>query len=165
MGALIVIAGCASLSEDACRGGDWYGIGLKDGAAGRDANHLSNHAEACADYGITPVRATWETGRQEGLTLYCRPRRAWEEGSNGRRLRPVCPLEDRAALLRANDLGLTYADIGRDIRDDERRIHDIDSMLRDLPDGDMARAGLVRERAALRLAILRLRARQHRYRY
>lgn len=158
-----LLSGCATLSEDTCRAGDWQTIGFADGKDGRDSDHIYAHARACNDFGIAPIRATWEAGRQEGLKLYCRPERAWREGSHGNRLRNVCAPEDMRALRHENERGLQYYRIGRDIDEAERRISKINTLLREMSDTDPGRVTLTAERSILRLEVLRLRSRQHRY--
>ena len=162
---LVLTAGCATLSEDTCRAGNWEEIGFRDGADGRTSDHIIAHARACNDYGIAPQRGPWEKGRREGLALYCTPDRAWREGAEGRRLSPVCPLAEARFLIRQNERGLDYYRTGREIDAAERRMHDITRFLRDLPDGDASRAGLVAERAALRLEVQLLRTERLRYRF
>ena len=162
---LLPLAACATLSEDQCREGDWYAIGLNDGADGRSPDFIRNHAKACADYGVMPDRSLWEKGRQEGLALYCRPSRAWKEGARGRHLKPVCPPEIVPRLERANWRGLTYHRIGEDINDAERDISQINSELANLPADDPARGSLLSRRAYLRLQIVTLRAQRAHYRY
>jgi hypothetical protein len=159
------LAACATLSEDQCRAADWEAIGRSDGANGRTPDWIEKHARACNQYGIAPVRATWEKGRQQGLPLYCTPHRAWEEGADGRRLSPVCPASKTPELQRVNHRGLTWHRIGQDIAEANREISRINAALGDLPDGDGARAALVSERAFLRLEIVSLRAERSLYRY
>lgn len=163
-GVALLLAGCATLSEDACRGGDWERIGFVDGSDGYDRTRLAAHAKACRDYGISPDVAAWEAGRQQGLLVYCRTGRAYDEGADGRRLRDVCPVEDLAALELANERGLSWYRIGRDIDRAERRISEINALLAKLPADDPARAALTAERVALRLEILTLRAERMHYR-
>ena len=162
---LLPLAACATLSEDECRGGDWEAIGVEDGAAGRTPDYIQKHAKACADFGIAPDPVLWERGRQKGLPLYCRPARAWEEGSEGRRLSPVCPAQQQAELQRLNFRGLTYNRIGRDIEEAERQISRINAALSGLPPGDPQRSALLSERSFLRLEIVTLRAERSLYRY
>ena len=162
---LLALMGCASLSEDTCRAGDWEAIGLKDGARGASPDQIFRHASACNDHGIAPNKTLWDKGRTEGLKLYCTPRVAYEEGADGDRLRPVCPQADRPALLAQNERGLTWYRIDRDIDDAERRISRIRSTLLDLEDTHPSRATLTAERLLLRLEISQLRARQRRYEY
>lgn len=162
---LIPLASCTTLSEDQCRAGDWYAIGVSDGAKGRLATYINKHATACADYGIRPDPVLWEKGRREGLTRYCLPETAWSEGARGHQLSPVCPAVGLAQLERANFRGRTYYRIGQDIAEAERDIRAINSTLAKLPAGSPERASLIAERAALRLEIVSLRAERGLYRY
>lgn len=159
------LTGCATLSEGECRSGDWRSIGVEDGAEGRTPSYLGKHAQACAEYGITPDRMAWEAGRQEGLPFYCTPANAWEEGSDGKRLSPVCPADDLLRLQDANRRGLIYNRLVRDMREVEREIDRInDVLITEGPDGTNY-AGLIAERAYLRLEILTLRTQALNYRY
>lgn len=162
---LIPLAGCATLSEDQCLKADWEAIGQADGAKGRTPDFIDQHARACNQYGVAPIRSEWEAGRQQGLPLYCRPANAWQEGADGHRLSPVCPAEGLALLQRANDRGLTYHRIGQDMAEAEREIDRIGAELAALPADDPSRAALIHDRAALRLDIVMLRAERALYRY
>lgn len=162
---LLTLAACATLTEDQCHAADWEAIGRADGANGRLPDWIEKHARACNQYGIAPVRAEWEKGRQQGLPLYCRPARAWEEGADGRRLSPVCPAEDLKTLERANSRGLTFYRIGQDIKEAERQISRINAELATLSRDDPYRSALTAERASLRLEIAMLRAERSLYRY
>ena len=161
----LLLAACATLSEDQCRAGDWRAIGLNDGSNGRDSDFILQHAKACNKIGIAPVRADWEAGRQEGLTLYCRPRRAYEEGAKGRSLKSVCPIENLARLERANARGLSWHRIGRDISEAQNEIGRINSALSALGPDDPSRSALIADRSSLRLEIITLRAERGLYRY
>ena len=153
--AALALAACATLSEDACRSGDWGGIGLRDGQNGRSAAFIAEHAKACADFGIAPDPVAWEAGRQEGLKTYCTPRNAWEEGARGIILKDVCV--NAAELRDDNRKGLRYHRITREIASLEADIRAINARLAALPDGDPERAALISERSAIRLEIISLR--------
>ena len=161
----ILLASCATLSEEQCRGGNWYDIGLQDGKAGRTADYLGKHAKACSKFGIAPNQSQWEDGRQDGLPLYCRPAQAWREGAKGRSLSPVCPAESLERLEQANWRGRTYHRIGQDIAEAEREIASINHTLAKLPIDDPSRASLMHQRALLSLEIVTLRAERAVYRY
>jgi Protein of unknown function (DUF2799) len=161
----LVLLGCATLSEDQCRAGDWREIGFSDGTNGRTADYVAKHAKACADYGIDPDVTAWEAGRQKGLPLYCTPRRAYEEGSKGRELSPVCPAAVAGDLRDDNRRGLIWHRIGQDIAEASREIDRINAELASLPGDDPSRAALISERSALRLEILTLRAERGLYRF
>jgi hypothetical protein len=161
----LLLVACATISEDQCRAGDWRAIGQKDGSNGRREDFILQHAKACNKIGVAPVRADWEKGRQEGLKLYCRPRRAYEEGARGKRLSPVCPLDALAQLERANDRGLRWHRIGRDISEAQNEIARINSALARMEPDDPSRSALLSDRAFLRLEIVTLRAERGLYRY
>jgi hypothetical protein len=83
--------GCATLSEEQCLAGDWYGIGVADGQNGYTFNRLSDHNEACASHGVIPDAAVYEQGRQQGLRAYCTPQVGFREGRQGDSYAGVCP--------------------------------------------------------------------------
>lgn len=85
------LTGCASLSEDQCVTGDWYGIGYSDGLQGRTEASLANHQEACAEYTITLNVDAYLQGREEGIALYCQPDNGYRLGRNGSQYNYVCP--------------------------------------------------------------------------
>lgn len=113
--ALLALGSCGTLSEEACRQGDWSGIGYRDGTRGRSDGFVSNHAQACGKVGVTPDLAAWRAGRAEGLRRYCTPQNAYDAGLSGERLNPVCPASDRLRLALAEDRGLRIHALRREI--------------------------------------------------
>jgi hypothetical protein len=162
--ALLGLASCATLSEDACREGDWSQIGFRDGTNGRGADFIDQHTKACSRFAVTVNQSKWEAGRQEGLKRYCTTSNVYREGTNGRRLKSVCPIELQDRLELANDRGLIWRNIGQDISSAEREIRSINRLLATLPADNPSRGSLLSQRARLRLEILHLRARRIRYR-
>ena len=152
---VLLLSSCATLSEDQCEGGNWGGIGLRDGQEGRSAAFITEHAKAWADYGIAPDAVAWEAGRQAGLKAYCTPRNAWEEGARGIILKDVCV--NAPALRDDNRKGLRYHRITREIASLEGDIRAINARLATLPAADPERAALISERSAIRLEIMSLR--------
>ena len=45
---LLLLAGCASLSEGDCRSASWEDIGYRDGVKGTGPDRAQDHASACA---------------------------------------------------------------------------------------------------------------------
>lgn len=163
--ALGLLAACATLTEEECRAGNWFDIGVEDGANGRVPGFLAAHAKACADLGITPDQTAWEKGRQAGLPRYCTPQRAYDVGRKGRDLSPVCPASRLPALETANARGQEWHRITERILDLEDEIRDINAELRALDAGQEARALSLRsDRQFLRLRILSLEADRRRVR-
>jgi hypothetical protein len=167
---LLVLAACASLSEDECRGGDWAGIGFQDGTEGRTEAFFAEHRKACAEYGIAPAFAPWAAGRAAGLERYCTPATAYAAGRRGNRLSPVCGQAALAAMLPAYDWGARYHDIGEDIASARREQDDLRAEIAALAEdgGDdggnaAAIASLRRQILRIDLDILTLESRQARY--
>lgn len=87
----LLASSCATLSEDQCLAGNWQGIGYSDGAQGYGAGRLNDHAEACAEYGITPNADLYYAGREQGLYTYCTPGNGFSVGRSGSSYSGVCP--------------------------------------------------------------------------
>ncbi|OUS07525.1 hypothetical protein A9Q96_06345 [Rhodobacterales bacterium 52_120_T64] len=122
---VVFLMSCASLSEEACRSGDWGAIGYNDGVRGRAENYISEHREACGEYGIAPNTAVWLRSRIEGLKQYCTPDNAYSVGRHGSELNNVCPTNQSSDLRLANFFGLRYYEIGREIDALDDEVDDI----------------------------------------
>jgi hypothetical protein len=101
VGAALAAGGCATMSEDQCRVGDWGGQGLRDGSAGLPMSRLDDHAKACAKHGVAPEETPYRSAREDGLRTYCRLERGFEEGRRGRSYHGVCRPEEEADFLPA----------------------------------------------------------------
>jgi hypothetical protein len=87
---LLGLSGCASLSRNECASGDWYGIGLRDGANGHTEARFVDHASACVEHGISADRERWLDGRERGLDNYCTARHAFDVGAGNGSYAGVC---------------------------------------------------------------------------
>lgn len=160
---LALLAGCASLTEEECRAGDWYGIGVEDGAEGRGPDRLAAHREACAKVGIVPDTEAWLRGRERGLRLYCTPGKAYEVARSGRSIREGCTAAERARMQPAFEWGRRYWQLEREADDLRGDIREIDRALAALPP-DSARRGALFSRRMLLISRLNLvELRQRRY--
>lgn len=107
MACLVLLTGCASLSESECLTGDWVGIGQRDGAAGQVADaQFARHVDACRKAGVSPARADWQVGYARGLQTYCTPSSGLKVGLKGGRYRNVCPAGSEPGFLRGLEVGL-----------------------------------------------------------
>ena len=97
--AAAALAGCATMSQEACLQGDWAGVGFKDGEAGRPQSRLDDHAKACAKAGVVPEAAPYFAARDQGLKLYCTQDRGFDEARNGNGYAGVCPREAERGFL------------------------------------------------------------------
>ncbi|MFT4956644.1 MAG: hypothetical protein ACI8U3_003056 [Brevundimonas sp.] len=80
---LMGLGSCATMSEDQCLAGDWYGQGRSDGAAGYGPGRLSDHTEACTRHGVTPDANAYYEGHEVGVRQYCVPGRAFRIAASG----------------------------------------------------------------------------------
>ena len=88
---LLLISGCATLSESECTSADWYQIGLKDGTAGEAIHLFSEHQTSCEKHDISADFDLYGQGRNEGLQSYCTSESGYSEGINGLEYVGVCP--------------------------------------------------------------------------
>lgn len=108
------LAGCASMSQEACLQGDWYAQGVKDGEAGRPQSRLDDHAKACAKAGVIPDAAPYFQAREQGLKFYCTQDRGFREGRDGDSYHGVCPPgAERGFLVGYADGQLVHAAVSR----------------------------------------------------
>lgn len=124
-----LIASCAPISEEQCRGGNWQAIGFADGTKGRDASIVGTYAETCAEFGATPDLQAYTAGRQAGLLQYCTPANAYDLGRRGRRIAPVCTADSTLAMQPAHRTGLRYHEFETQIDEIEDRIRDREALL------------------------------------
>lgn len=88
---LLVLSGCATLSEEECLTADWFSIGFEDGANGYPSNRIGSHREACAKHGVTPDLRQYQDGHEEGLLSFCTARNGFSKARNGYQYSGICP--------------------------------------------------------------------------
>ncbi len=123
--ASLALSGCATVSKGECQGGDWYGIGVRDGANGYGEERFIDNAKACAKHGITADRERWLDGRVRGLERYCNVRNGLQVGRRNDTYRGVCPLPDEEEFLRGYELG-------RELHFAHARLSSLDSEINDI---------------------------------
>lgn len=101
----LALSGCASLSEEDCKIGDWQGIGVVDGKAGYTSDKLNEHTKACSKYNIAPDVNAYMAGRTIGLQSYCTPISGFEQGREGNTYRGVCPIASEESFKVGYSLG------------------------------------------------------------
>lgn len=106
MCAVLLAAGCVSMTPEECLHADWRAVGHEDGAAGRGAATLGDHREACAEVGVTPDFNAYQAGWREGVRLFCHPANAYRLGRGGYTYTGICPADLEPGFLDALDEGL-----------------------------------------------------------
>ena len=107
---VVLLSGCATMSQDQCLVGDWGGQGWRDGAAGRQTSRLDDHAKACAKFGVAPNMSAYLSAREDGLRTYCTWENGFRQGRQGASYGGVCsPAEERDFLPAYQDGRRIYA--------------------------------------------------------
>jgi hypothetical protein len=145
---LIVLGGCASLSESQCLADDWQTIGYSDGLQGKQTSALLKHQNACIKHGVAPDRDGYLSGWHEGIAQYCQPANGFAVGKRGSGYANVCPEQLQPAFFAAyqdgRQLYLARAEINnleRQIDRSQRQLNKVKSALVEaeslLIDGDL----------------------------
>lgn len=148
--AVLSMSGCASLSKSECMNANWQDIGIRDGANGQPEEYLIQHSTACAKVHVTPDRARWLAGREQGLERFCTPARAYQIGEYGGGFEPgICRNFDPERLFDAYQKGREVNRLAGALGSIDNEIRDIHTQL-EKKDLD----GKERERLAYRLGQL-----------
>lgn len=122
-----------SVSESQCAAGDWETIGYRDGALGYRSSRLLAHQDACVPHGVTPDRAAYQAGWQQGIAEFCQPDNGFELGRSGEGHANVCPASQREAFVAAYERGRSLFAAEARVREVENaiaqkthRLHTID---------------------------------------
>lgn len=164
---MLLLSGCATLSESECRSADWYAIGFEDGAQGRPVSYLSEHRKACADYQVTPAFEPYRQGHEQGVAQYCTADNGFALGRRGGRYQNVCPPAQAAVFVPAYQRGYQLYMVERQIQEaqrqqrqeeqavanDRQRITEIESLLIHESGNSESRKQLLAEMRALEAGI------------
>lgn len=121
--AILVLSGCASMTEGECLTADWTDRGYRDGRQGYPVSRVADHTEACAGVGVVPNIAQYRRGHQKGIAEYCTPDNGLSEGRAGRTYRNACPAGMEARFLANYRLGY-------DVYSAEQRVSQLNSQTR-----------------------------------
>lgn len=125
--AVLALGGCATLSEQECRSGDWEAVGHEDGVAGAQPDQIDRHRKACERHGVAPQEAAWRAGYARGLEEFCTPRGGYIAGRDGQGHKEACAGKPQeAAFLQALRRGREINEMRRDLDELRRRIRDLE---------------------------------------
>lgn len=133
LAAILLLPGCATLSEGECLTADWYQIGQQDGRHGFQRARFHKHQKACAEHGVRPDEAAYYAGRRAGLESYCTPSSGFRRGRDGDNYTGVCPAEWEPAFLSEYRKGEELYALDQEI---ERVERDIDAKEAQLDEDD-----------------------------
>jgi len=149
-GMSIALTGCATLSRDECKSGDWHKIGMQDGSDGRTEDRFKKHAKACELDRSDVSRTAYMEARQQGLAKYCTHVRGYREGSLGQKYYGVCPPQTASQFLTGFEFGQRINQTEIRLSDTANGIYSVSQKLLQptIPEAD--RAALLREQTRLR---------------
>ncbi|QDG75097.1 DUF2799 domain-containing protein [Labrenzia sp. PHM005] len=122
LGALLLLAGCETVSQEQCVAGDWEALGQADAANGHDLSRFEKIVKDCGRHGVTPDAALYRNGWNQGVLIYCTPQNGFSLGRQGKRLNNICPVQLAAAFESSHALG-------RRIWTAEDRVRDLETLL------------------------------------
>ncbi|HAO20379.1 MAG TPA: DNA repair protein [Desulfobacteraceae bacterium] len=125
----VMISGCATLSQEQCKQGDWQGVGYSDGASGYMVSRIQEHQKACAEYGVTPNLNEYQRGWEKGIAQYCVPSNGYQVGRQGKSYYGVCTGPDSEAFVRNYQIGQREYKVEERLREIEKKIEEIDKKL------------------------------------
>ena len=149
-GMSIALTGCATLSRDECKSGDWHKIGMQDGSDGRTEDKFKQHAKACELDRSEVSKAAYLEARVKGLELYCTQVRGYREGSLGQKYLGVCPSQTASQFLSGFEFGKRINQTEVRLSDTANSIYSVSQKLQRPSASEADRAALLREQTRLR---------------
>jgi len=119
---ILLLSGCAGMSQKECTATDWRTVGYEDGVNGYAGGRIAQYRTACAKYGVTPDLALYQAGREQGLREFCRPANGYRIGEAGGSYGGVCPSDLEGPFLSAFNAG-------RELYTLEARVSNTDAQL------------------------------------
>jgi hypothetical protein len=133
---VLLVSGCATLSESQCIAGDWQTVGYRDGLKGAASSQLLQHQNACMKHGIAPDRDTYLLGWNAGVEQYCQPGNGFNVGKQGGGYSSICPAHLKDAYYAAYQDGrLLYnaqSEVDRINRQISQKEYRIEQLQKDL---------------------------------
>jgi hypothetical protein len=120
--AVLMLTGCAGMSEQACLATDWLSVGFEDGVNGRSVGSIASYRQSCSRHGVTPDLEQYRAGHSEGVETYCRVGNGFEVGRRGSRYAGVCPADLEPGFLEA------YAE-GRELYELEAALRSVENQI------------------------------------
>ncbi|MBC7918260.1 MAG: DUF2799 domain-containing protein [Rhodoferax sp.] len=83
LAAMVLLAGCESMSKQECQVADWQRVGFNDGASGQSERRLAAYTEDCGEAGVKPDAEAYRRGWDSGILRFCTAANGWREGVQG----------------------------------------------------------------------------------
>ncbi len=122
---VLLIQGCASMSEAECQAANWTIRGEDDALQGHPHELINEHTKACAEYGITPDLEAYRAGWEQGIKEYCTSIHGWEVGIAGDFYENSCPPALQSDFLAAYRAGKGVFDQRAVVADFDARLDEV----------------------------------------
>lgn len=143
---ILVLAGCAAMSESECRHADWHQLGERDARQGRAAEFFAGRAEACREHGLSADQAAYREGWRRGLEHFCTPDSGFRHGLAGDGYREICPPGRERPFLAGYELGLDIHRAREELNLLDRDIASLEHELEELDDPGGKEADRIRRK-------------------
>jgi len=101
---MVLVSGCASLSQSECINANWYDLGERNALEGKNSAYVAEHAKACAKYQITPDLVEYKLGWMGGIPRFCTAQSAWRYGLTRHQYQNSCSTNEEKLFLPAYHL-------------------------------------------------------------
>src|SRR5690625_561949 len=91
--AVVVMSGCATMTESECATADWHDVGYKDGRNGKPRDYMQERSTDCAKRGYALDAKKYQAGRDQGIAQYCTAENGRSEGLKGHPYLDACPAQ------------------------------------------------------------------------
>jgi len=98
---MMLLGGCASLSQSECISADWYDVGVHNALEGQKKDYVAEHFKACSKYQITPDLVEYKLGWMEGVQRFCTAQSAWRYGLTRHQYQNTCSINAEKQFLPA----------------------------------------------------------------
>lgn len=102
---VLLLTGCAGMSQQECAVTDWRTVGYEDGARGVSQTHIASYRKSCSKHGVAPDLDAYRAGHADGVEVFCQPGNGFNVGSSGRNYQGVCPAHMEDEFLRSYNAG------------------------------------------------------------
>jgi len=128
----LLLSSCATLSSDECLNANWKNIGFADAMKGYSIQ-LSDHSEACAKVKITPDKALYMQGYNEGAKQYCTYDNGLTVGTKGDSAPSTCNTPELSKrFYEGYQKGKKRYEEHRRVLDKEREIGNVERKINDI---------------------------------
>ena len=98
---MVLLGGCASLSQSECISADWYDLGVHNALEGQKSDYVAEHFKACSEYQITPDLVEYKLGWMKGIQKFCTAQSAWRFGLTRHQYQNTCSITEEQQFIPA----------------------------------------------------------------